>query len=42
VNVLLKTLDTGRAASMGVLTAYMAVITTVALVLDYKGLSIKL
>ncbi|KAF8545449.1 GWT1-domain-containing protein [Trichophaea hybrida] len=42
VNVSLKTLDTGRAASMGVLTAYMAVITAVALLLDYKDLNIKL
>ncbi|KAA8907529.1 GWT1-domain-containing protein [Sphaerosporella brunnea] len=42
VNVSVKTLDVGRVAAMGILTAYMVVITAFALILDYKNLSIKL
>jgi hypothetical protein len=42
VNVTLKTLDMSRVEAMGILTAYMAAITAVALALDYKDLNIKL
>jgi len=32
----------GRVEAMGILTAYLAAVAAVALVLDYKDLSIKL
>jgi phosphatidylinositol glycan class W len=42
VNVTIKTLDMGRVEAMGILSAYMAAITAIAVALDYKDLSIKL
>lgn len=42
INVSIKTLNLGRVEAMGILTGYMAILTALALVLDYKNISVKL